>query len=111
MAEIASYRAIRAEAARVGWPVAYRADLTKHDLAACRRLQPGERFVWALRETGTDLYALGRASIAWARAQVQEHRWYLWTGAELRLLGGKAEAVAILEEAEEQIGRAGGVLA
>lgn len=107
MAAVTAYGALVKEAAAIGWPLAYRRDLTVHDRAACRRLKPGQRFVWSVRETGTDLYVLGEASVAWARAQRSGQRWYLWTGSELRALRGKEEAVSILEEADVSAGERG----
>jgi hypothetical protein len=49
------YQVLKAESRRVGWPRSFVTDLTEHDHKALRTYRP-DRFVWLLRETGTQLY-------------------------------------------------------
>lgn len=55
MANWQAYRALKAESMKVGWPLAYQTDLTKHDRAALSVKDAPERFVWILRNAGTHL--------------------------------------------------------
>lgn len=47
------YKALVAEAKRVGWPTSYAEDLTKHDQRSCCYRDPRLPFGWILRESGT----------------------------------------------------------
>ena len=49
-----AYYQLHKEAARVGWPLAYPEDLTRHDHDYLAKYTP-DRFVWVLRANGTHL--------------------------------------------------------
>lgn len=79
----AAYRAITAEANRLGWPQAYRADLLTHDRSILSAAEAPRDFLWSVRPTGTHLVPLSSwPSIAWGAAAVRcgpaEERWYHW---------------------------------
>ena len=84
----ASYLAIESEAERLGWPESYCADLYRHDALTIDSQQPAA-FLWAVRETGTDL--LTGASPEYDATLLRHgtdsknfpRRWYVWTGKTL----------------------------
>lgn len=51
-----AYQQMLNESRRIGWPVSYKEDLTKHDREFIRTRKPSS-FIWLLRECGTFLYA------------------------------------------------------
>lgn len=62
-------------------PSMYTADFYYLDREWLDKWQP-ERFAWAIRDTGTDLFIPGVGdSVAWAGAY--EERWYWWDGTAL----------------------------
>lgn len=84
--------AMRREAARVGWPVAFRKDL-QHDADTLRRYRPGE-FGWILYPTGTFLI-WHKQSCQWTDAMIRHMadyerqtgrpaRFYWWDGRALK---------------------------
>jgi hypothetical protein len=82
------YRAIAAEAARLGWPKFYREDLAIDRKVLCT-LDAPKRFWWGIRSTGTDLYRPNELwDIEWAQARKKhgpdEQRYYAYTGETLR---------------------------
>jgi hypothetical protein len=82
------YRAIAAEAARLGWPKFYREDLAIDMKVLCTPDAP-KRFWWGIRSTGTDLYRPNELwDIEWAQARKKhgpdEQRYYAYTGETLR---------------------------
>lgn len=91
------YRALRAEAARAGWPEEYTGDLEYHDLAYCHRRDSAEPFGWVLRRYGTFAVASGGYEAAAGIAKAfgaDECRWYFWDG---RVLIQHATAKALDE--------------
>ena len=92
----ALHAAMRREAARTGWPVIYRTDLEVHDRLDLAAVAEGERCLWLLRETGTDLLPLGRP---WARALALH---WLRPGAAVRaylIVGGRSWLLPLSQEA------------
>lgn len=83
-------QAMRQEAARLGWPVAFQKDL-EHDAATLRRYCPSE-FGWILYPTGTFL-VWHEQTAAWTDAVIRHMvryahetgkvRWYWWNGQAL----------------------------
>lgn len=51
------YQMLKKESKSIGWPVAYKTDLTKHDLNLIRK-NKNKRFFWILREHGTHLFII-----------------------------------------------------
>jgi hypothetical protein len=85
---IAGYRAIAAEAARIGWPKFYKEDLAIDLNVLCSVGAPKE-FWWGVRSTGTDLFQPNTlASLEWALAREKhgsaEQLHYHYTGHTLR---------------------------
>lgn len=59
--------AIATEKTAEGYLRAYRADLTKYDLLELERSKAGDRFIWILRDCGTELFAIASGKDAvWA---------------------------------------------
>ncbi len=82
------YRAIAAEAVRLGWPKFFRQDLAIDLKVLCTPDAP-KRFWWGLRSTGTDLYRPNEIwDIEWAEARKEqgpdEQRYYHYNGDVLR---------------------------
>ncbi len=85
------YRAIKAEADRVGWPEHFREDLTRHDRAALSRRDAPREFGWVLRRCGTHLLVRGTWwDFLWAVAVVRNearsdgpYRYYWFDGERL----------------------------
>jgi hypothetical protein len=82
------YRAITAEAARLGWPTIFWEDLNSDAKILCTPIAP-KRFWWAIRLAGTDLYQPNDLlSVEWAFARKKhgpdEQRYYCYTGSKLR---------------------------
>jgi hypothetical protein len=82
------YRAIAAEAARLGWPKFFHEDLTIDLKVLCIPDAP-KHFWWAVRSTGTDLYRPNEVfDIEWAEARKEqgpeEQRYYRYNGDILR---------------------------
>ena len=66
---IAGYRAIAAEAARIGWPKFYKEDLAI-DLNVLCSAGASKEFWWGVRSTGTDLFQPNALeSVEWALAR------------------------------------------
>ena len=89
------YEAILAEAARVGWPTAYRRDLLVHDRNILGRLDPATPFVFVLRDKGTHVFPVkerdgvghGASHFAVSCPDTfgRDHcKVYTWDGARLR---------------------------
>ena len=78
-----AFRAILAEAVKLGWPERYAGDLAI-DLGAIRNRGP-EAFGWCVRETGTHIFhRLNVAAMATVDATFSgDKRWFFWTGAKL----------------------------
>ncbi len=78
------------EAEKVGWPTSYKTDLTQHDRARLIDPDAPERFVWVLREMGTEILdvRMSRNSIAGFRDHYavdgKDHRYYICSNGELR---------------------------
>ena len=92
MANWKGYRAIKAEASRVGWPEHFREDLTRHDRATLSRKDAPREFGWVLRRCGTHLLAPGGTTwdFLWAIAVVRNearsdgpYRYYWFDGERL----------------------------
>jgi hypothetical protein len=105
-----AYDALLAEANRLGRPLVYTSDLFR-DWQATQQNGGRERFVWGLREHGTDLYWLdlpedGRLwAWDWMRASQACNpttRWYVWTGSRLIEVTG-AVALSVLRSPEEAV--------
>jgi hypothetical protein len=82
------YRAIAAEAARLGWPKFFRQDLSIDLKVLCTPDAP-KCFWWGVRSTGTDLYRPNEVwDIEWAEARKEqgpeEQRYYHYNGDVLR---------------------------
>jgi hypothetical protein len=82
------YRAIAAEAARLGWPKFFHEDLAIDLKVLCTPDAP-KRFWWGVRSTGTDLYRPNEIwDIEWAMARKEqgpeEQRYYCYNGDVLR---------------------------
>jgi hypothetical protein len=78
------YRAIAAEAARLGWPKFFRQDLAIDLKVVCIPDAP-KYFWWGVRSTGTDLYRPNEVwDIEWAEARKEqgpeEQRYYRYNG-------------------------------
>ena len=84
MANWQGYRAIKSEAQDKGWPVIYKGDITTHDRQVLAKKTAPERFVWVLRECGTELLRYGQpGALMWAKAVAKYHptaRWYTYNG-------------------------------
>lgn len=84
------YRAIAAEAARLGWPKFFHEDLAIDLNVLCTPDAP-KCFWWAVRSTGTDLYRPNEVwDIEWAEARKEqgpdEQRYYRYNGDVLRTI-------------------------
>jgi hypothetical protein len=73
-----AYDSLMFQAVRKGWPVIFKTDLTQFDRDTLKTDKP-EKFIWILRECGTELFQFGlegkdRAfEIDWARITVNGH--------------------------------------
>jgi len=96
-----AYRAIEAEAARLGLPTTYKTDVTVHDRAALTGDDAAPIFVWVLRGCGTLLYRYDCAANVVAAAAAcwsdRDAHWYIWDDDEL-LAVTPDDAVAELAE-------------
>jgi len=88
---IQGYRAIVAEAARIGWPTHFAVDLTESDLNALCSPGAPHAFWWGIRSSGTDLFHPNHLySVQWALARAgtypegDEQRYYAYSGERLR---------------------------
>jgi hypothetical protein len=73
MGPMAHYRAICAEAKRLGLPTRYRADLTVHDRTHLSQIPNGESFGYVLRASGTHVFRAERRGNPDGFAYVERH--------------------------------------
>lgn len=104
------YDALVAQAAIVGWPLAYRRDLDVHDRQLCERLDEATPFLWVLRDAGTHLWVPGGELAALEDVgQVERYllslqaamgplRLYWWDGRQLCELDSAEEACLLYED-------------
>jgi hypothetical protein len=103
-----AYRAMLAEARRVGWPTRFRADLLKHDRESLRAVPDPKPLLWVLCESGTCLYPIsgnpidGAGHTAWEAPKfvvdafsADQCRCYIWDGASLRALASAVQAAEL----------------
>lgn len=98
------YRAIAAEAARIGWPSTFQGDLLVVDRNILCSAGAPKEFWWGVRPTGTDLYRPDDlASVEWALARnPEEQRYYHVTQETLRRIELTAMIVELVESLEEK---------
>jgi hypothetical protein len=107
------YHALRDAARAKGWPVAFKTDLTKHDLAFCRRYDASQPFLWVLRDAGTHVVTpdttdgVGHRCYAYPRFIAEAFGeaggfFYWWNGVTLRELRGVDEATELLSDEYER---------
>lgn len=86
------YKAIAAEASRLGWPELWATDLTTHDYKMLTEFDAPREFGWSIRRCGTDLYIPDSEwSICWLESHTKylmgrDIRYYFYDGSTLRSL-------------------------
>lgn len=82
------YRAITRQAKKLGWPAAFRRDLTRWDRRALMARDAAAPFAWAVRECGTHLMFPDRERRYGVAAEIARTidrtlgptRWFWWDG-------------------------------